>query len=186
MNTNRMNLFGRAVNPALVGIPMAFYAVALVSLITYQLNADPFWYRVGYLSSITGIACAFVAAIPSFLQWYRVYSLDRGYSASQSPVDRDIRAQGTLQGIALVLFLTNIVVLKNRMDLLPVSVGFPIFLATAALTCSAVAAYFSWIPTVTATATIDTIATARSIHTPKYPDYMDVEDSSEDDFRKIG
>lgn len=55
---------GHPIHPALVAFPVAFYTATVLALVGYEVSGDPFWFRVGLVAAIGGVAMALIAAIP--------------------------------------------------------------------------------------------------------------------------
>jgi uncharacterized membrane protein len=66
---SKVKIAGHPVHPMLVAFPVAFYTATLVCYIVYTSNDDPFWFRVGVVANIAGVAMAALAAIPGFIDW---------------------------------------------------------------------------------------------------------------------
>jgi len=60
---------GHPIHPMLVGFPVAFYTAALLTYITYAVTGNTFWFQVGVVANIAGVAGAALAAIPGFIDW---------------------------------------------------------------------------------------------------------------------
>lgn len=66
---SKVKIAGHPIHPMLVAFPVAFYTATLVCYIVYNSNGDPFWFKVGVVANIAGVAMAALAAIPGFIDW---------------------------------------------------------------------------------------------------------------------
>ncbi len=66
---SKITIAGHSVHPMLVGFPVAFYTATLVCYIVYNNNDDPFWFKVGVVANVAGVAMAGLAALPGFIDW---------------------------------------------------------------------------------------------------------------------
>jgi uncharacterized membrane protein len=97
---SKIRIAGHPVHAMLVGFPVAFYTTTLASFITYQINGDPFWFRVGYTANIAGVVMAVCAAVPGFLDW--LLAVPRGTQARRTGL-----VHMALQIFALLAFALN-------------------------------------------------------------------------------
>lgn len=66
---SKVKIAGHPVHPMLVAFPITFYTTALVGYIAYGASGNAFWFAVGWLANVAGVAMAGVAAIPGFIDW---------------------------------------------------------------------------------------------------------------------
>lgn len=66
---SKVKIAGHPIHPMLVAFPVAFYTATLVCYLVYNSNEDPFWFKVGLVANIAGVAMAALAAIPGFIDW---------------------------------------------------------------------------------------------------------------------
>jgi uncharacterized membrane protein len=58
---------GHPIHPMLVAFPIAFYVATVVTLTAYGGTGDPFWYHVAFLTSLSAVTMAVVAAVPGLV-----------------------------------------------------------------------------------------------------------------------
>ena len=61
---------GHPIHPALVAFPVAFYTATVLALVGFEISGDPFWFRVGLVANIGGVATALIAAIPGAIDLF--------------------------------------------------------------------------------------------------------------------
>lgn len=67
---SKAKIGGHPIHPMLVGFPITFYILTLVSFIVFKtVSPDIFWYKLGYFSNYAAIVCALVTAVPGFIDW---------------------------------------------------------------------------------------------------------------------
>lgn len=99
-------LMGHAIHPILVAFPIVLYAVATACFITYNVNAEAFWFRVGFYASFAGVISAVVAAIPGMTDYF-------GSIPDRDPAKKVGMTHAAFNVLALVLFAAVVALLWN-------------------------------------------------------------------------
>lgn len=66
---SKAKIGGHPIHPKLVAFPLTFYFLTVVGFIVYQVQPEPFWFKLAYFSNFAAIATALVAAVPGFIDW---------------------------------------------------------------------------------------------------------------------
>jgi uncharacterized membrane protein len=70
---SKFAIAGHPVHPMLVALPIGLFVWALATSIIYLISdSDRTWYEISYWSSIAGIATAFLAAVPGFVDGFTI------------------------------------------------------------------------------------------------------------------
>ncbi len=133
-----VNLNKHPVHPMIVAFPIAFYTLTPIAFAVFNwLNADPFWFRLGYFCNMAGIGTAILAAVPGFLDWL-----------IGIPKDTAAKRRGlihmSLNVSALVLFIISALSLRGMWMNSPLSVGGPFWLSLVGVILTMAAGYHGW------------------------------------------
>lgn len=96
---SRAKLLGHPIHPMLVGFPVAFYALTLVTYVTYGATDDPFWLRIGIVANLAGVITAAAAAIPGFIDW--AFGIPSGHPAKATGLQHMLLNVGALAFFAI-------------------------------------------------------------------------------------
>jgi len=69
---SKLKIAGHPIHPMLVSFPIAFYAASVACFITYQCNADVFWFRAALVANCAGVLTAVLAAVAGFVDWLNI------------------------------------------------------------------------------------------------------------------
>ena len=70
---SKFAIAGHPIHPMLVALPIGLFAWALAANVIYiGSDSDRTWYEISYWSSIAGIATAFLAAVPGFVDGFTI------------------------------------------------------------------------------------------------------------------
>ncbi len=94
---SKAKIFGHALHPMLIAFPTSFYAATVVAYAAYAATGDAFWFRLGVVANIAGVAGAVVAAVPGLIDW--TLAIPDGHPAKTVGFKHML-----LNGGALVLF----------------------------------------------------------------------------------
>ncbi|XGC81803.1 DUF2231 domain-containing protein [Bdellovibrio bacteriovorus] len=126
------------IHPMLVAFPITLYALTFVGFVVYATaSSDIFWYNLAYFCNYAGVAMAFIAAIPGFVDW--AVGIPNNTVAK-----KDGMIHMTLNLITLGLFAINAIVIRGTWNLGADSVATPITLTglgTITLLC---AGFYGW------------------------------------------
>lgn len=73
---SKLRIFGHPIHPMLVAFPITFYISTFAAYIAYQVTADIFWFRVGFVANVAGVAMAVVASVPGVIDWAKAIPND--------------------------------------------------------------------------------------------------------------
>jgi uncharacterized membrane protein len=134
----KANLSGHPIHPMIVAYPIAFYTTALVAFVVYNyVNTNTFWYKLGYFSTLAGVATAILAAIPGLIDW-----------ATAIPSGTPAKARGllhmSLNVATLLLFIISAFMQRGTWDNVPLHVGAPLWLSLIGVGLTMAAGYQGW------------------------------------------
>lgn len=98
---SKVKILGRAVHPMLVSFPIVFYTAAFVCFCLFQSTNNIFWYRVAFISNLTGVVAAVAAAIPGAIDLFF------GVPKNSEPSKRGY-LHASLNVTALLFFVANL------------------------------------------------------------------------------
>jgi len=99
---SKIKIMGHPVHPMLVTFPISFYTSTLIAFIIYAFSGAQFWFRVGIIANVAGVAMAVVAATFGFLDWF--LGIPSGTEAKSTGIKHM-----SLNLISLLLFLITLV-----------------------------------------------------------------------------
>ncbi|HVV82984.1 MAG TPA: DUF2231 domain-containing protein [Kofleriaceae bacterium] len=139
----RAAIAGHPVHPALVAFPVAFYTATVLALIVYKAGGEPFWFRVGLVADIAGVAMGLIAAIPGSVDLF-----------TSVPLESPARATGIQHALfniaALALFAVSAGVMWSGWHdaiapgLFGLDATAPLVLSVIGLVCTGVAGVLGW------------------------------------------
>jgi uncharacterized membrane protein len=134
----KANINEHPIHPMLVAFPIAFYTMSLVAFIVYNwVNGDLFWLRLGIFCTFTGVATAFLAAIPGFIDW--ALAIPNGTAA---------KARGllhmSLNLSSMLVFIISAYLLRNAWFDIPSRVVAPLWLSVIGVALTMAAGYQGW------------------------------------------
>jgi uncharacterized membrane protein len=138
---SKVSLVGYAIHPMLVSFPIAFYAASTVCFVVFQVVKDPFWFQVGYIAGIAGVATAVLAAIPGLIDL--VYAIPKSSPAKATGV-----FHGLLHTLALALFGSIIYMYKdvwtNPEYLMTLSATSAVVISVVGIVCTLASGFLGW------------------------------------------
>ncbi len=134
---SKLKIFGHPVHPMLVAFPIAFYAATFAAYIAYQVTADIFWFRVGFVANVAGVVMAVIAAIPGLIDW-----------AKAIPNDSQAKQTGlihmVLNTLSLLVFAVAAVINYNKWyESLP-NLGSTLLLTGLGVISTLAAGFYGW------------------------------------------
>ncbi len=131
-------IMGHAIHPLLVAFPITFYTIATASFITYAVNANVFWFRVAFYSSMAGVIAAVVAAIPGMADYF-------GSIPTRDPAKKVGRTHIAFNTLALFFYASIVALMWSSVTpdaIYTESVMAPMWLSIAGLVSTLAAGYF--------------------------------------------
>jgi uncharacterized membrane protein len=100
---SKAKVLGHPIHPMLVGFPVAFYTATLISYIAYAASGDAFWFKVGVVANLAGVAGAAAAAIPGFIDW--AFGIPNDHPAKATGLEHMLLNVGALAFFGINAFL---------------------------------------------------------------------------------
>ena len=121
----------------IVSFPIAFYVSTFAAYIAYQVTADIFWFRVGFVANVAGVVMAVIAAIPGLIDW-----------AKAIPNDSQAKQTGlihmVLNTFSLIFFAVGVVINYSKWyESLP-NLGSTLLLTGLGVISTLAAGFFGW------------------------------------------
>lgn len=98
----RAALLNRPLHPILAGLPMSLSMATVMGYVLYAIQADPFWFRVGYVANLGAVLLAAGCALPGLVNWMTPVRME-------TPTQRTAPVQMLLNGGVLGLFAASAV-----------------------------------------------------------------------------
>lgn len=134
---SKVKVLGHPLHPMLIVFPIAFYASTFVAYIVYQTNVDPFWFRLGVVANIAGVAMAVIAFVPGLIDW--VKAIPQESTAKQTGLVHMV-----LNTASLLLFAVAAVINYNKWyESLP-NLGSTLLLTGLGVALTAAAGFYGW------------------------------------------
>jgi uncharacterized membrane protein len=133
---SKVKIAGHPVHPMLIAFPVAFYTAALASFITYNANANPFWFRVGIVANAAGVGMAVLAALPGFIDWLNIPSDTRAKRTGMVHMVSNV--------IVLALFAINLYMQWGKWNDTAPSLGSALILTGAGFLITLIAGFYGW------------------------------------------
>lgn len=134
---SKVKVLGHPLHPMLIAFPVAFYVATFAAYITYQNNADPFWFRLGVVANIAGVAMAVIAAIPGLIDW-----------ATAIPHESNAKQTGlvhmVLNTLSLLLFASAALINYNKWYQTLPNLGSTLLLSGLGVIVTAAAGFYGW------------------------------------------
>lgn len=134
---SKAKISGHSIHPMIVPFPIAFYTATLISYIIFSVNADPFWFRVGFASNVAGVVMALIAASVGFIDW----SLG---IPERTPAKRHGLHHMLFNITALVLFAINIWTNSGQWNNPAPESHFAVILSALGFFMTLAAGYLGW------------------------------------------
>ncbi len=134
---SKAKIAGHPLHPMLVAFPIAFYTTTFVAFLAYWIGDNPFWFHVGVVANIAGVATSLVAAVPGFIDW--AFGVPTGSPAKTTGMKHML-----IQVTALVVFSIDAVLQWQKWDLLAPTVGASVVLAALGFTLAMIGASLGW------------------------------------------
>nr|HEX4312978.1 DUF2231 domain-containing protein [Kofleriaceae bacterium] len=134
---SKAKIAGHPIHPMLVGFPIAFYTATVIALIVYGGTGNPFWYHVGFWTSLAGVVMACAAAVPGLIDLLSLPARSRAR-------DTGIK-HAAFNLLTLGLFAIDTIVLGvDWYSTGPLHFGWPLVLGLIGLASMAVAGSLGW------------------------------------------
>ncbi len=134
---SKAKIAGHPIHPMLVSFPIAFYVATFVGYSAYWITDNAFWFHVGVVTNIAGVATSLLAAVPGFIDW--AFGVPTGSPAKTTGMKHMV-----IQVAALVVFSIDAVLQSRKWDLIDPSVGASVVLAALGTTLAMVGASLGW------------------------------------------
>ena len=132
---SKIKILGHPIHPMLVSFPITFYAATLVSFIVFASNGDLFWYRAAITANIGGVAMAFIAAVPGFLDYIII---------PKGIAKRTGTRHMICNVIALILFAVNALIYGQKWGQGVTATTMPIVLSSFGMLFTLIAGFLGW------------------------------------------
>lgn len=133
---SKVKIFNHPLHVMLVGFPVAFYTATLVAFIMYHCQLHMFWFKVGVLANLAGVAMAALAALPGFIDWLAIPSSKGAKKTGMYHMFCNVGA--------LVLFAVNLFLQYPKIhDTQPESI-LPIVLSAIGFCLTLAAGFLGW------------------------------------------
>ena len=104
---SKFAIAGHPIHPMLVALPIGLFAWALAANVIYiGSDSDRTWYEISYWSSIAGIATAFLAAVPGFVDGFTI--------ARNSEAREKAMLHMTLNLVVIGLFFGSVLLMRDN------------------------------------------------------------------------
>jgi uncharacterized membrane protein len=100
---SKAKFLGHPIHPMLVGFPVAFYTATLAAYVAYAATGNLFWFQVGVVANIAGVALAAAAAIPGFIDW--AFGIPSGHPAKTTGLEHMLLNVGALASFGIAAFI---------------------------------------------------------------------------------
>lgn len=101
---SKARIAGHPIHPMIVAFPIAFYTATVATLLAYVGTHEAFWYRVGMVANIAGIATAVIAVIPGAIDLFALPKRSRARVAGLQHAGFNLAATGLFAVTALLLY----------------------------------------------------------------------------------
>jgi uncharacterized membrane protein len=134
---SKAKIAGHPIHPMVVPFPIALYTTTLVTLITYRVTGDPFWFRAALVANGAGLVMAVIAAV--------LGAIDALSGIPRNTHARDTaRNHALLNVTALALFAINFGYLYNQSGEAVPDVGAGLYLSALGVLATIGAGAYGW------------------------------------------
>lgn len=102
---SKARIAGHPIHPMLVAFPIAFYTATVAMLLAYIGTREAFWYRVGMVANIAGIATALLAVIPGAIDLLALPKGSRARATGLKHAGWNLLATGLFAVTAVLLYV---------------------------------------------------------------------------------
>lgn len=102
---SQARIAGHPIHPMLVAFPIAFYTATVAMLLAYIGTREAFWYRVGMVANIAGIATALLAIVPGAIDLRALPKGSRARETGMKHAGWNLLATGLFAVTAVLLYV---------------------------------------------------------------------------------